>query len=240
MNKPDPLQNVRVVLVCTSHPGNIGAAARAMKTMGLETLYLVRPRRFPDSEATAMASAAVDVLERARLCDTLDEALEGTVLAAGLTARRRDLAPRLLTPRAAAPELLGAAQAGPVAVVFGNEANGLTSEELQRCQIVVHIPGNPRYNSLNLGAAVQVMCYELRMAIPELACVEVPAFEPARHEDVEQFYAHLERTLLAVGFLDPRQPKRLMQRLRRLFARARLEKEEVNILRGILKAVGGE
>ncbi|WP_333842611.1 RNA methyltransferase [Pelomicrobium sp.] len=237
MNKPDPLQRVRVVLVGTSHPGNIGAAARAMKTMGLTALYLVRPRRFPDPEATAMAAAAADVLEEARQWDSLDEALAGTVLAAGLTARHRELAPQPLTPREAAPELLDAAQAGPVAVVFGNEANGLTREELQRCRMLVHIPGNPLYNSLNLAAAVQVMCYELRMALPQAGSGRAHLREMARHEDMEHFYAHLERTLVAVGFLAPQRSQRSMRRLRRIFDRARLEREEVNLLRGILKAV---
>jgi tRNA/rRNA methyltransferase len=229
-----------VVLVGTSHPGNIGAAARAMKTMGLTALYLVRPRRFPDPEATAMAAAAADVLEGARRWESLDEALAGTVLAAGLTARHRELAPQPLTPREAAPELLAAARAGPVAVVFGNEANGLTREELQRCRMVVHIPGNPHYHSLNLAAAVQVMGYELRMALPQAGSLEASQREPARHEEMEHFYAHLERALLAVGFLDPQRSERSMRRLRSIFDRARLERDEVSLLRGILKAVDRE
>lgn len=229
-----------MVLVGTSHPGNIGAAARAMKTMGLTALYLVRPRRFPDPEATAMAAAAADVLEGARQWDSLDEALAGTVLAAGLTARQRELAPQPLTPREAAPELLAFARAGPVAVVFGNEASGLTREELQRCRMVVHIPGNPHYHSLNLAAAVQVMGYELRMALSQAGSLEASPREMARHEDMEHFYAHLERTLLAVGFLEPQRSGRSMRRLRRIFDRARLEKDEVSLLRGILKAVARE
>lgn len=209
-----------------------------MKTMGLTALHLVRPRRFPDPEATAMAAAAADVLEGARRWDNLDEALAGTVLAAGLTARHRELAPQPLTPREAAPALLAATQTGPVAVVFGNEANGLTREELQRCRMVVHIPGNPQYRSLNLAAAVQVMAYELRMALPEAGSPEASPRQMARHEDMEHFYAHLEQTLLAVGFLEPQRLGRSMRRLRRIFDRARLDKDEVSLLRGILKAVG--
>lgn len=232
----DPLPNVRVVLSHTTHPGNIGAAARAMKTMGLTDLRLVAPRHFPDPQADAMASGALDLLQRATVCATLDEALQGAVLAVGLSARRRDLVPRLTAPREAAAELMAEARRHPVALVFGTEKNGLSIQEVNRCQRLVHIPANPEYSSLNLAAAVQVMAYELRMAVAELAQVQEQQFEAATLEEIEQFYAHLERTLVAIGFLDRERPKRLMQRMRRLFSRTRLEKEEVNILRGILSA----
>jgi tRNA/rRNA methyltransferase len=236
MNKPDPLGNVRIVLSHPSHPGNIGAAARAMKTMGLGRLYLVAPKLFPSDEANARASGAVDVLERAIVCDTLDEALRGTVLAAAVTARRRDLSHRLFSPRKAAPVLLERAGKNEVALVFGTEMSGLSNAELDKCQMLITIPANPSYASLNLAAAVQVLAYELRTE-SAVEPVEESGPEPATFEEVERFYAHLEQTLVTSGFLDPAQPKRLMTRLRRLFARARLEKEEVNILRGILTAV---
>lgn len=235
-NKPDPLANLRVVLVRTSHPGNIGAAARALKTMGLSDLWLVAPQRFPDPQARAMASNALDLLERARVCATLDEALAGTVHAAALTARRRELMARFVTPREAAPQLVTLAAAGPVALVFGNETSGLTGAEAQRCQTVVSIPANPEYSSLNLAAAVQIVAYELRIAAGAGELGGSVAGEPAALEDVERFYAHLEQTLRDIGVLDPRHPKKIMQRLRRLYAKAALEKEEVSLLRGILRA----
>jgi tRNA/rRNA methyltransferase len=228
------LANVRVVLVSTSHPGNIGAAARAMKTMGLADLRLVNPKYFPDPQAEAMASGANDVLEHARVCRTLDEALEGAVLAAGASARGRELRAEALDARQAALRLAAEAAHHPVALVFGAEQAGLTSEELSRCQLLVRIPANPDYASLNLAASVQIFAYELRMAALGAPAPPAPEFPPATLDDMERFYEHLEQTLLATGFLDPYNPKRLMPRLRRLFSRARLEREEVNILRGIL------
>jgi len=236
VNRDSPLDNLRVVLVETSHPGNIGAAARAMKVMGLSRLYLVNPRCAIDDEARARASGAVDLLEAAVLSDSLDAALADTVLAAACTARRRDLPHPAYTPRQAAPLLLSEARAAPVALVFGSETFGLSNEQLARCRWLINIPANPAYMSLNLAAAVQVLAYELRSSLQD-ATIPLPAFEPARHEEVEGFFAELERTLVAIGFLDPASPKRLMPRLRRLFARAGLEKEEVAILRGILGAI---
>ncbi|MDR0701753.1 MAG: RNA methyltransferase [Azoarcus sp.] len=236
MNDPLPLDRVRVVLVRASHPGNIGAAARAMKTMGLARLWLVSPASFPNPVARARASGAGDVLDRAKVVDTLPEALAGTVFAAALTARRRDLSLPCLGLRAAAAELLEWRARGEVALVFGNEASGLTNEELGLCALPVTIPASPDYASLNLGAAVQLACYELRMAAMEEdarpAAGRAP--EPATHEEVEGFFAHLESAIVASGFLDPAKPRRLMPKLRRLFGRARLEKGEVAILRGIL------
>jgi len=241
-NRGDPtgeaaLARIRMVLVRTTHPGNIGAAARAMKTMGLARLALVAPRRFPDPQADAMATGASDVLAAARVCATLDEALAGTTLAVALTARRRELSHLALDARDAARLALEEALGnGEVAFVFGTEMAGLANEEAIRCQRIVHIPTSPAYTSLNLAAAVQVMAYELRCAAGGRLRVDNERFEAAGFDEVEGFYAHLERSLIASGFLDPANPKRLLERLRRLFGRTRLEREEVNILRGVLAA----
>lgn len=236
MKKP-ALDNIHIVLSHTSHPGNIGAAARAMKTMGLYRLALVNPKQFPDPVADAMACGASDLFAEAKVCATLEEALEGATFVVGLTARRRDLSHRMVTVREAAPQLAEHAARQPVAVVFGTEMSGLTNAELDKCQLLATIPANPEYSSLNLAAAVQIVAYELRLAAAEQTQPEETPRELASFEDTERFYRHLEQTLYDTGFLDPKQPKRLMQRLRRLFARARMEKEEVNILRGILTAV---
>lgn len=231
------MARVRVVLARTSHPGNIGAAARALKTMGFGRLVLVDPKIFPDPQATALASGAADVLAAARVCGSLAEALHGTSLALALTARRRDLATEPLWARAGAAELAAVAgRGGEVALVFGNETSGLSNEELALCARWAMIPANPAYASLNLAAAVQIMCYELRLAL--VAAPSAPSFapagRPATHDEVEGLITHLESAATASGFLDPERPGRLMLRLRRLFARAALEKEEVNILRGLL------
>jgi tRNA/rRNA methyltransferase len=236
MDALDALSRVRIVLSRPSHPGNIGSAARAMKTMGLARLRLVQPRAFPHEEANALASGALDVLDNAEVFDTLEEALGDAVLAVGFSARSRDLShpPRAL--REAAPLILASAAAAPVALVFGNETFGLTNEELARCQWLAVIPANPAYASLNLGAAVQVACYELAAAASAFAPPAEPERTPATVEEIEAFYAHLERAMVASGFLDPAMPKRLMERMRRLFARAGLEREEVRFLRGMLAA----
>ncbi len=235
MNSLEALSRIRIVLSHPSHPGNVGAAARAMKTMGLGRLYLVCPRSFPDPEAWALAAGAIDVLDSARVCASLDEALDGTTLAVAMSARPRDLSPPPLEARAAAQELVGSAQHEEAALVFGNETAGLSNEEVMKCNRLARIPAVAGYASLNLAQAVQVMAYEVRMAAIGPA-PDNPPGEYARHEEVENFYAHLERSLHASGFLDPKNPRRMMARLRRLFARARLEKEEVNILRGMLGA----
>lgn len=235
MNPTDSLANIRIVLLETSHPGNLGAVARAMKVMGLSDLRLVTPRCAIDGEARARASGAVDVLEAARFCASLDDALADTVLTAACTARRRDLPHPAYTPRQAAPELLKLAAVGPVAVVFGSETFGLSNEQLMKCRWLINIPTNPDYASLNLGAAVQVVAYELRSSLAD-APMDLPGFEPATHQAVEALLAEMERTLVDIGFLDPAHPKRLMPRLRRFFARSGLEKEEVAIWRGILAA----
>ena len=223
----------RFVLSHPSHPGNIGAAARAIKTMGFERLVLIAPKRYPDPQATALASGAEDVLERAEVHESLAEALKGATLVAGLSARRRDLSHRQFDAREAAALMVR--EQAPV-LLFGNEMSGLSNRELELCQILVTIPANPVYSSLNLAAAVQVLAYELRMAAAGADVAAAADTQYARHEDIEQFYAHLEQVMIETGFLDPANPKRLMQRLRRLFSRTRLEHEEVNILRGILRA----
>ncbi len=229
---------VRVVLSHTSHPGNIGAAARAIKTMGLSRLYLINPKHFPDPQADARATGALDILQQAQVCSSLAEALAGTARVAGLSARRRGLSPNHRYLRQAAPELAAVAENQEVALLFGTEMSGLSNEELESCHVLLSIPTNPGYSSLNLGSAVQLVAYELRLAM--LAENRPPALAPpelARNEDVERFYEHLERTLLRTEFLNPRHSRKLMPRLRRLFNRAHMEKEEVNILRGILTSV---
>ena len=237
--KPDSkpsntLAGIRIVLCQPSHPGNIGAAARAMKTMGLSRLVMVRPRQFPHPEAETLASGATDVLESARVVDTLGAALEGTVLAIGMTARRRDLSHEMLSLREAAGRVVDTLHEGEAALVFGTEMFGLSNEELDLCQLAAHIPANPDYSSLNLAACVQVASYELAQAAQAWSVPATEARPLATHEEIEAFHAHLEQTMIETGFLNPERPKRLMTRLRRLFARAGLEKEEVNILRGIL------
>jgi tRNA/rRNA methyltransferase len=230
------LSNIRVVLCRPSHPGNIGAAARAMKTMGISQLYLVAPKKFPHPDALAMASGAADLLDGAKLCESLEQALSGCVLAIGTSTRQRDLQTALLTPAEAAKQALTEARGGNVAIVFGNETFGLSKDELARCQALMTIPANPEYSSLNLGAAVQVMAYELRRTALTETFAQ-PSLDAADLAEVERFYAHLEQTLIRIGFLDPTSPKRLMPKLRRLFSRTRLEKEEINILRGMLSAM---
>ena len=238
MTQADPklLANIRIVLARTSHPGNIGAAARAMKTMGLSQLYLVQPTLFPNSQADAMAASAGDLLAQAQVCNTLEEALAGTVLAFGVSARRRDIVAEVLTPPEAAVRLLTEAQAAPVALVFGNETSGLSNEELSLCQGLVSIAANPDYSSLNLAAAVQVLSYEIRQTWLPHPSWPPPEIDAARLDDVERFYAHLETALTELEFLNQGSPGKLMLKLRWLFSRTRLAQEEVNILRGILTA----
>jgi tRNA/rRNA methyltransferase len=229
--------NIRVVLSHTSHPGNIGAAARAMKTMGLHHLYLINPRYFPDPQAVAMAAGADDVLANAIVCSSIDEALQGVVFTVAMTARLRDICIEVKSPREAMPLLLQQATL-PVALLFGTEMSGLTNEEMGRAQVLANIPANPDFSSLNLAAAVQVLCYELNIALQSHEPV-VQIVRCAPNERVEGFFAHLEKTLFEIGFFTTQNPERLMRRLRRLFARARLEEEEINILRGILSVATG-
>ncbi len=236
------LSNIRIVLLNTTHPGNIGGAARAMKNMCLESLVLVSPREFPGEEATARAAGADDILSRARVCDSLDEALQGCHLVIGSSARSRRIAWPMLDPPTAAARLVSEAAAGEVALLFGPERTGLTNEQLDRCHFLVSIPANPEFSSLNLAGAVQVLAYELRLAsrgsvLPREDGVSSGDSPLASADDLQRLYEHLEETLIQIQFLDPQNPRKLMRRLTRLYNRARLDSNELNILRGILTAV---
>ena len=232
------LSRIRVVLINTTHPGNIGATARAMKVMGLSSLHLVTPKIFPHAEATAMASGADDLLQYATVHDSLDSALQGCSLVLGTSARLRSLSMPMLDARRAAGQALQESVSHEVAMLFGRERYGLTNEEMQRCQFLVNIPANPDYSSLNIAQAVQIICYEMRVAAQGFSDISVAPldWEPVDDQQMEGLFQHLEETLLDIRFLNPKQPKRLMMRLRRLFNRARPDQNEINILRGILKA----
>lgn len=233
----DRLARVRIVLSHPTHPGNIGATARAMKTMGLTQLVLVNPKRFPDAQADALSSNALDVLGAARVVGSLDQALAGTVLAVATVSHTYEMAPELVTCREAAARAVNGAASGDVALVFGTEANGLTADEVLKCSLLAHIPSNPDYTSLNLAQAVQVFAYEVRVAasgdrVPDGERAALPTFD-----DMQHLHGHLEEVLAGIGFFDPENPKKLLPRLRRLIAKARLDQEEVRILRGLLNAV---
>ena len=232
---PNLLESVRIVLCRPSHPGNIGSAARAMKTMGLADLRLVAPQRYPAPEAEWLATGAIDVLQAARVHAALGEAIGDCVAAYAFSARPREWSPRSFALREAAPAALARAADGPVAFVFGNETAGLTNEEMFACQALVHIPADPAYTSLNLAQAVQVACYELRMALGP-AVPPMRSEKPATTADLEGLYAHLEQAATDSGFMAP--GSKLRERWRRMFSRVpELEREEVNILRGLLKAL---
>ncbi len=245
---------VRIVLVETSHPGNIGATARAMKTMGLEELALVRPHAFPHAEATARASGADDILARARVVETLEDAVADCGFVVGASARLRSVAWPTVDPRAAASEVRQRARANRIALVFGPEQSGLTNEDLALCQRLVRIPTQPEFGSLNLAMAVQVLAYELRMTWlgagsdagdPEAEPQAAQDLEAGRPEarplatggELEGFFAHLERVLTETGFLHTEHPRQLKLKLRRIFQRAELDRNEINILRGVLTAL---
>ena len=235
------MHNVRFVLVQTTHPGNIGAAARAMKNMGVERLALVAPSRHPSAEASARASGADDVLQAARVTDDLADAVADCRVVMGSSARVRSVPWPVLTPREAAPLALASAERAPVAFVFGRESSGLSNDELDLCTHLVHIPTNPAFSSLNVAMAVQVISYELRVASlsapPETGPLGVG--DIASNTEMEGLFAHLEQALDDIGFLDVRRSEKLMRRLRRLFHRATPDSDEVNILRGILSAAQG-
>jgi len=232
------LSRMRIVLINTTHPGNIGAAARAMKVMGLSQLHLVTPKIFPSAESTAMASGADDLLQAAHLHDSLESALAGCSLVLGTSARLRSLPMPQMDLRSAAQSALAEPDDQAIAILFGRERYGLTNEEIQCCHQLVHIDTDPDYGSLNLAQAVQVMAYELRMAaVGESGFRLAPSdWVPVDAGQMELFYTHLEQTLLDIEFLNPAQPKKLLARLRRLFNRARPDQNEINILRGILAA----
>ena len=229
--------SVRVVLVGTTHPGNIGAVARAMKNMGLTDLALVGPRFFPHEEATARASGAEDVLEKAIVCETLEDALSDCHFAVGASARSRAIEWPTYEPRECAARLVEESGNGRVAVVMGPEKSGLSNEHLDRCQALLTIPTNPDFSSLNLAMAVQVITYELRLATLERQPDAESEIPPATSEEMEHFYRHLEAVITMTGFLNPDQPRTLMRRLRRLFNKSAPDQNEINILRGILTSV---
>ena len=238
------LANIRIVLMNTSEPGNIGGVARAMKNMCLEHLVLVDPMQFPHAKATARASGADDLLARATVCDSLDEAIAGCGLILGASARLRRLTWPQVDARECAAKVIHQAQHSSVAIVFGREHSGLTNEELERCHYLVHIPSNEAYSSLNLAAAVQVIAYELMMAAQQLespvAGRDSPGLiqeQPATAAEMQGFFDHLFAVLSEIGFLGPDHPRKMSRRLKRLFNKAQLEKVEVNILRGILSTM---
>lgn len=234
------LGNIRILLVETSNPGNIGSTARAMKTMGLTNLNLVNPIIKLDAHAISMAASARDVLENASLFHTLDDAINDCSLVIGTSARERTLPWPMIEPRESAFHLIRAAEFAPVALIFGRERTGLTNDELQKCHYHVVIPTNLEYSSLNLAMAVQILAYEVRIAYLSYHRVEtVPKIEviyPSRN-DLECFYIHLQKTLQYTGFINKNRPRQIMDRLRRLFTRARLEDRELSILRGILSSI---
>lgn len=234
------LENIRVVLVNTSHTGNIGSAARAMKTMGLSQLVLVDPVSAPDGHSSALAAGAGDVLANAKTVETLAEAVADCGLVIGTSARSRTLSWPMLEPRGCGEKLVSESCKYPVALVFGRENNGLSNEELQLCHFHVCIPANPEYSSLNLAAAVQTLCYEIRMAYLQIERGQHSESEVAEYPlstDLEGFYQHLEKTLIKTNFVIAKHPGMVMPKLRRLFNRARPESQELNILRGILASV---
>ncbi|MCW2475625.1 tRNA (cytosine(32)/uridine(32)-2'-O)-methyltransferase TrmJ [Candidatus Symbiopectobacterium sp. NZEC151] len=234
------LENIRIVLVETSHTGNMGSTARAMKTMGLKNLYLVNPLIKPDSQAIALAAGASDIIGNATLVNTLDEALVGCNLVVGTSARSRSLPWPMLEPRECGVRSAHEAQHAPVALVFGRERVGLTNDELQKCHYHVCIPANPEYSSLNLAMAVQLIAYEVRVAHLDLLAQGAPQIAEEPYplvDDLERFYTHLEETLHYTGFIRKAHQGQVMHKLRRLFTRARPEEQELAILRGILSSV---
>lgn len=230
------LDNIRIVLIEPTHPGNIGAVARAMKTMGLSRLHLVRPRSFPSAEATARAAGADDILFEARVHDGFVSAIARCGWVVGTTARPRRLPAEELLPDQCAARVLEKAAASEVALVFGRESSGLSNQEIEHCNGIVTIPTEPTFASLNIASAVQVLGYEIRRQLPSFSAASDAGPAPAPVESMERFYSSLEQTLAEIGYLDPEAPKQLMRRLRRFFSRANPDAIEFNILMGILSA----
>ena len=228
---------IRIILVGTTHPGNIGAVARAMKNMGIGELVLVSPRYFPHADATARASGAEDILDSVVVAENLDQALADCVYAVGASARSRAIDWPSMQPRECAGRLVQESAGGNVAVVFGPEKSGLTNEDLDRCNTLLTIPTEPSFSSLNIAMAAQIICYELHLLQHEMPAPREPEVPPATGDEFERFFDHLETVLTDSGFLDPENPRLLMRRLRRLFIKAAPDKNEINILRGILKAL---
>jgi tRNA (cytidine32/uridine32-2'-O)-methyltransferase len=242
VNTENPQANIKIVLVNSAHPGNIGGAARAMKNMGLTELCLVEPREYPAPRAVWRAAGAADLLQTAVVVNSVDEAIADCSLVIGTSARERRIPWPLINPRQCGERIWREAQHHRVALLFGREDRGLTNDELQKCNYHVHIPSNPDYSSLNLAAAVQVLSYEIRMAgladsegqLPDLGHWDQPS---ATAEDLENFHSHLAETMADLEFYDPENPKQLLTRMRRLFNRQRMDQMEVSILRGLLSAV---
>ena len=233
------LSNVKIILVGTSHSGNIGSAARAMKVMGLSQLILVDPLCEVDEQTLALAAGAADIAQNALIVNTLDEAIADSGLVVGSSARSRTLEWPMLEPRECGEKFAAEGEQYPVALIFGRERTGLTNDELQKCHYHVCIPANPEYSSLNLAMAVQTLAYEVRVAFLERQKQTFPAQEEAypRHEELEMFYQHLEKVITNTQFISADKPNLVMNKLRRLFSRARPEAQELNILRGILTSI---
>lgn len=244
------LDRIRIVMVNTSDPGNIGAAARAVKTMGFSQLCLVAPKEYPSAKATARASGASDVLHKAKVVDTLEEAVADCNMVVATSTRLRTIPWPVMNPREFAGFVEKEHDDSQIAIVFGREDSGLSNEELRKCHYHVSVPGNPEYSVLNIAAAIQVICYELRMSLVEMP-LEIEVDESRQMavsytewdtpvcsaEDMERFFLHLEQTLLDIRFFDPNNPRQILTRSRRLFSRTRLDRLEMNLMRGILAKV---
>lgn len=243
-------KNVRIVMVSTSHPGNIGAAARALKTMGLSRLYLVAPEQYPCMEATWRAAGAADVLADAVVVDSLEEAIDGCALVLGASARQRRIPWPVIDSREGGVTIALQAQTEQVAVVFGREDRGLSNDELQLCNYHIEIPANEEYGVLNVASAVQVVCYEIRCALlasadmqPKTQEIEMPVKlvrwdeRLATSKELAYFFEHMQKTLESLDFYEPNNPRQLMTRLRRLFMRSQVDHLELNILRGVMTAI---
>ena len=243
MSTVERQSKIRMVLVNTTHPGNIGGAARAIKNMGLTELYLVQPREYPAPRAVWRAAGARDILTNVKVVESLDEAIAGCGLVVGTSARERRIPWPLINPRECGEKIWGEAARHDVALLFGREDRGLTNSELQKCHYHVHIPSNPDYSSLNLATAVQVLAYEVRMASLQDENGLLPSMDEwdqplATADELELFHQHLAETMATLKFYDPDNPKQLLTRMRRLFNRTRMDKMEVSMLRGLLTAAG--
>lgn len=236
------IENCRVVMVGTTHPGNIGATARAMKTMGYSTLYLVKPKIYPHAEATVRAAGADNILAQAIVCDTFEQALQGCITVIASTARSRAITCPVYSPREYSVQLPDVIKRGPIALVFGRESSGLTNKELEYCNAIIQIPTDPKFSSLNVASAVQIICYEFFQALQ----LQPEKFQEkhvkqkvrlATSDEMAHLYSHLQQSLEAVGFFNPMQPRQLMRRLKSLFNRAQLDENEMSILRGFFAAI---
>ena len=230
-------QKIRIVMVETSHPGNIGAAARAMKAMGQEQLYLVNPKIFPSADVTARAAGADDLLARVNICSTLAEAVSDCVLVVATTARDRRIPWPVYEPGECIRQVATAIQNGDVAIVFGRESSGLNNQELELCNLVMKIPTNPEFSSLNIASAIQIVCYEIMQFCNDRIATGPANVSPlATSEQMCKFFEHLETCSINIGFIDPEKPRNSMRRMKRLFNRLQLDQDEVNMLRGFLVA----